>query len=111
MEGQTLEDLWSAARALDLSGLKCPMPALMAAKALRQMQEGEMLAVIVTDPTVRDSCERTQLQAVAVRSRRLTPWSAADWRHPLGVGHEARHTTTPLATPAPLRTLTLRPPP
>jgi tRNA 2-thiouridine synthesizing protein A len=50
MEGQDLEDLWRAARALDLSGLKCPMPVLMAARALRQLQAGEMIVVTVTDP-------------------------------------------------------------
>lgn len=45
-----MEELWRAARALDLSGLKCPMPALMTAKALRPLQDGEMLVVTVTDP-------------------------------------------------------------
>ena len=41
---------WAAARQLDLTGLKCPMPSLMTEKALRTMGAGEQLAVTVTDP-------------------------------------------------------------
>lgn len=50
MEGQTLEELWRVARALDLTGLKCPMPALLTAKALRQLQGSAVVVVSVTDP-------------------------------------------------------------
>jgi tRNA 2-thiouridine synthesizing protein A len=40
---------------LDLSGLDCPMPLLKAKKALNEMQPGELLRVIATDPgSVRD---------------------------------------------------------
>ncbi|MFV3129286.1 sulfurtransferase TusA family protein [Niveispirillum sp. KHB5.9] len=34
---------------LDCAGLKCPMPVLRAAKALRGMQDGQVLEVMVTD--------------------------------------------------------------
>lgn len=45
-----LGTVWREAAALDLTGLKCPMPALMTAKALRAMSEGMYLAVTVSDP-------------------------------------------------------------
>ena len=35
---------------LDLSGLKCPMPVLRTQKAVRDMQPGDLLEVIATDP-------------------------------------------------------------
>jgi tRNA 2-thiouridine synthesizing protein A len=35
---------------LDLSGLKCPLPALMTARALRRLAPGMLLVVTVTDP-------------------------------------------------------------
>ncbi len=35
---------------LDLRGLKCPLPALRAQKALRGMQPGETLTVLADDP-------------------------------------------------------------
>jgi len=35
---------------LDLSGLKCPLPALRTRKALRSLQAGDRLRVICTDP-------------------------------------------------------------
>ena len=44
------EDLWRDATELDLTGLKCPLPALLTAKALRGMAAGSCLAVTVTDP-------------------------------------------------------------
>lgn len=34
---------------LDCNGLRCPMPVLRAAKALRAMQPGQILAVTATD--------------------------------------------------------------
>ena len=37
-------------RLLDLSGLKCPVPALRTKRALASMQTGERLEVICTDP-------------------------------------------------------------
>jgi tRNA 2-thiouridine synthesizing protein A len=53
---------WTAARHLDLTGLKCPMPSLMTEKALRGMETGERLAVTVTDPLapldLRHLCQR-----------------------------------------------------
>ena len=35
---------------LDLSGLKCPLPALKTRKALQQLAPGSRLTVICTDP-------------------------------------------------------------
>ena len=35
---------------LDLTGLKCPLPALMARKALAQMTPGALLTVTASDP-------------------------------------------------------------
>ena len=35
---------------VDASGLKCPLPILRAKKALAQMESGEVLKVITTDP-------------------------------------------------------------
>jgi tRNA 2-thiouridine synthesizing protein A len=35
---------------LDLTGLKCPLPALMTAKALKVLSPGEVLEVHCTDP-------------------------------------------------------------
>lgn len=40
---------------VDASGLKCPLPILRAKKALAQLQSGQVLLVITTDPhAVRD---------------------------------------------------------
>jgi len=35
---------------LDASGLNCPMPILRAKKALKDLQSGEILRVVATDP-------------------------------------------------------------
>ncbi len=35
---------------LDLKGLKCPLPALKARKALSRMASGELLVIACTDP-------------------------------------------------------------
>jgi len=40
----------SEPRFLDLRGLKCPLPALRTAKALRKLGQGERLDVACTDP-------------------------------------------------------------
>ena len=50
MNDTTSDIAWRNARELDLTGLKCPLPSLMTAKALRTMAEGERLAVTATDP-------------------------------------------------------------
>ena len=39
-----------AEETLDLSGLKCPLPALMARKALAALAPGMTLLVLATDP-------------------------------------------------------------
>jgi tRNA 2-thiouridine synthesizing protein A len=40
----------SDAMILDLSGLKCPLPALRTRKALRSLAAGSKMSVICTDP-------------------------------------------------------------
>ncbi len=50
MKPVDLDELWQAAQTLDLTGLKCPMPALIAARALRDSPHGTAIAVRVTDP-------------------------------------------------------------
>lgn len=45
----------TAHRELDTRGLNCPLPILKAKKALAEMQSGELLKVVATDPgSVRD---------------------------------------------------------
>lgn len=39
-----------SSRMLDLKGLKCPLPALKARKALKSMPAGEELTLLCTDP-------------------------------------------------------------
>ena len=39
-----------AARELDVTGLKCPLPVVRAAKALQALKKGERLVVIASDP-------------------------------------------------------------
>lgn len=43
----------AAAQVLDLSGLKCPLPALRTRKALRRLAAGGRLEVTATDPLAR----------------------------------------------------------
>jgi TusA-related sulfurtransferase len=44
-----------ATKELDTRGLNCPLPILKAKKALAEMQSGEVLKVVATDPgSVRD---------------------------------------------------------
>jgi tRNA 2-thiouridine synthesizing protein A len=40
----------TAAQPLDLSGLKCPLPALRTRKALKGLPVGQCIAVTCTDP-------------------------------------------------------------
>jgi tRNA 2-thiouridine synthesizing protein A len=39
-----------AEETLDLTGLKCPLPALMARRALARLAPGQAITVITTDP-------------------------------------------------------------
>lgn len=52
-----------ARRRLDASGLLCPLPVLRTNKALRALQPGESLEVLVTDPAapadLKRFCETT----------------------------------------------------
>ena len=41
-------------RQIDVCGLKCPMPILRTKKALAEMDSGEVLEVLVTDPAARE---------------------------------------------------------
>ena len=45
-----MEDRPAPRMEVDASGLKCPLPILRAKKALAQMESGEVLKVITTDP-------------------------------------------------------------
>jgi len=62
MNEATANDWLLAARNLDLTGLKCPMPALLTERALKGMSEGERLLVTVTDALapldLRHVCQR-----------------------------------------------------
>jgi tRNA 2-thiouridine synthesizing protein A len=50
-DAERLRHLWRMTTTkLDLSGLKCPLPALMTRKALKTLQPGAMLEVRCTDP-------------------------------------------------------------
>ena len=75
MNGRTDEADWSAARQLDLTGLKCPMPSLMTERALRGMTAGEQLAVTVTDPLapldLRHLCQRDGHEIVSEAQNEL----------------------------------------
>ena len=61
-ETDPIDGAWRGAADLDLSGLKCPLPSLMTAKALRSLSPGSRLAVTVTDPLapldLRHLCQR-----------------------------------------------------
>jgi tRNA 2-thiouridine synthesizing protein A len=63
-----MNDTTDHPRELDLSGLKCPLPALLTEKALRGMAGGEWLAVTVTDPLapldLRHLCQRDGHQLI-----------------------------------------------
>ena len=41
---------WKADQVLDAKGLTCPMPILMARKALKEMRPGQVLEIQGTDP-------------------------------------------------------------
>lgn len=40
----------SVARTLDFKGLSCPLPIVKTAKAMKEMQPGEVVEVLATDP-------------------------------------------------------------
>lgn len=48
---------------LDTSGLRCPLPVLRARKAMKSVQEGDILEVLATDPDAQQDfpafCETT----------------------------------------------------
>jgi tRNA 2-thiouridine synthesizing protein A len=55
---------------LDLTGLKCPLPALKTRKALKTLQPGDRLEVLCTDPLavidipnlIRETGDRVEIQ-------------------------------------------------
>src|ERR1700691_2194947 len=50
-DAERLRHLWRMTTTkLDLTGLKCPLPALMTRKALKALQPGDLLEVHCTDP-------------------------------------------------------------
>jgi tRNA 2-thiouridine synthesizing protein A len=71
MNERTRNGDWRGALNLDLSGLKCPLPALLTAKALRGLKEGECLSVTVTDPLapldLKHLCQSGGHELMAVR--------------------------------------------
>lgn len=48
---------------IDTSGLKCPLPILKAKKALADIQSGEVLKVITTDPHAEEDFQAFAAQA------------------------------------------------
>ena len=44
-----IQRMWAEAEEVDLTGLKCPMPALLTRRALRRSIKGTLIAVTVTD--------------------------------------------------------------
>lgn len=42
--------MFEVTKELDASGLNCPMPILRAKKALKDLQSGDVLRIIATDP-------------------------------------------------------------
>jgi tRNA 2-thiouridine synthesizing protein A len=71
-EGHHPDAMRDAQRELDLTGLKCPLPALLTAKTLRGMAAGEQLIVVVTDPLapldLRHLCQRDGHQLIDERA-------------------------------------------
>ena len=57
---------------LDLTGLKCPLPSLMTAKALRRVRPGTTVVITATDPMapldIRFLCEREGHEFIEQRS-------------------------------------------
>lgn len=55
---------------LDTSGLNCPMPVMRAKKALKDMQTGQLLHLIATDPASNDDVPAlvTQMHCTLERS-------------------------------------------
>jgi len=48
------QDSFTVALEIDTSGLKCPLPILRAKKALAQIEGGQTLKVITTDPHAKE---------------------------------------------------------
>ena len=61
-ETSPVDAQWQGAYELDLTGLKCPLPSLMTAKAMRGLASGTCVAVTVTDALapldLRHLCQR-----------------------------------------------------
>jgi len=68
---QSSDALWREAQVLDLTGLKCPLPSLLTAKALRSAAPGALVAVTVTDAMapldLRHLCQRDGHEMVEER--------------------------------------------
>ncbi len=60
-------------KTLDTSGLNCPLPVLKTKKALEELQPGQILEVISTDPGSKADipafCQRTGHELVATEER------------------------------------------
>lgn len=73
---------------LDLTGLKCPLPALMTSKALKALAPGEVLEVHCTDPLAVIDIPSLVLQAgdkveIAERTEQLIIFVIEKTNHPI----------------------------
>lgn len=70
MDSQTVKQDESAQETLDLRGLKCPLPALFARRALRAAASGASICVLTDDPMapidVPHMCHQEGFEAVDV---------------------------------------------
>lgn len=68
----------AAGAEVDASGLKCPLPILRAKKALAQMESGDVLKVITTDPHAESDfqafCKQTGNALLAQAARGDAIW-------------------------------------
>jgi len=68
----------TVARVLDCSGLKCPMPLAKTLKAIKDLQTGQVLEMISTDPgsqlDVKAWAKQTQNELLAVHQGEFGEW-------------------------------------
>ncbi len=52
-----MEDLLRADKVLDCKGLLCPMPLIKIVKAIKEIQTGQILEILATDPGAKPDLE------------------------------------------------------
>jgi tRNA 2-thiouridine synthesizing protein A len=57
VEEEIMEDLLKIDKILDCQGLLCPMPLIKTTQAIKQIQVGQILAILATDPGMRADME------------------------------------------------------